>query len=819
MQPEELNGIILPASEPSAEDAKLELFSSEAAPRLPIFLRPVASNSPILPPLKPADDMHLTNFDDDFWQADQVVDLDYAHSELAFIAEHQAQLLQFNLDDFSNYISQLRTQMNNLSPVTSPLPPPNQAPVNTFPNSQTAHKNMSIVFNSANSNLIRINDVDAGANSIEITLNVSNGSLTLSGVAGLLFSVGDGSADGNMRFTGNLIDINNALRGMQFTPNNNFVGNANLQIISDDLGHTGSGGNLTDTDTISINIDDANVINNQFAGANSLVSVNLDGDADQDVLGAAGTANDITWFENTAGNGTTWLAHTIDSNFSDASSVLAFDIDGDGDQDVFAAGGNTVAWWEDTDGSNTFGARNTINSTFTNLSDIQIANLDGDADFDIVAVDASEIAWIENAGGGTWIKQTIDNTFNNVTSVFIQDINNDGSADVIATSLSEPNPLAWWDNGSWTKTNIPTSLTNINDAFSINMDGDGDFDIVAVGSNGIRWYENDGPTGNGSSWTEHSITTSFNNISSVYVIDLDGDTDLDIIASSNSNNRVSWWENDGTNLNWTEKTSSTNAQGVSDVYAGDADSDADLDILWTENTGNIVAWDTVTPIVLDLDNDGVEFTQLAEAQVYFDVDGDGVREHTSWVGADDGLLTFDYNSDGVIDQRQEIAFADYLPEANTDLQGLHYFDSNHDGMLDQQDQYFSQFYLWQDVNQDGISDPGELFSLQQAGISAIALSSDNQFYQQGDISVFGMGTYHTDDGKQYALADSGFRYNNTHSSVHDAQGELLSFDDLLSDNHDLFTDTTFPSSQTHFSGVDMDLLLEHLPQVIDDTFF
>ncbi len=54
------------------------------------------------------------------------------------------------------------------------------------------------------------------------------------------------------------------------------------------------------------------------------------------------------------------------------------------------------------------------------------------------------------------------------------------------------------------------------------------------------------------------------------------------------------------------------------------------------------------PIAVDLDGDGVEFVSGA-AGVRFDYDGDGVAETTAWVGRDDGLLAFDKNGNGRID--------------------------------------------------------------------------------------------------------------------------------------------------------------------------
>ena len=48
-------------------------------------------------------------------------------------------------------------------------------------------------------------------------------------------------------------DINAALDGLTFTPNTNYTGSAaTAKITTSDLGHTGSGGAKTDTDTVAI---------------------------------------------------------------------------------------------------------------------------------------------------------------------------------------------------------------------------------------------------------------------------------------------------------------------------------------------------------------------------------------------------------------------------------------------------------------------------------------------------------------------------------------------------------------------------------------
>ena len=51
------------------------------------------------------------------------------------------------------------------------------------------------------------------------------------------------------------------------------------------------------------------------------------------------------------------------------------------------------------------------------------------------------------------------------------------------------------------------------------------------------------------------------------------------------------------------------------------------------------------------------------------------------------------------------------------------------------------FRVWQDLDQDGESDPGELSSLDEAGIEWISLTSDGVKRTVAGNTVFGEGEY------------------------------------------------------------------------------
>ena len=78
------------------------------------------------------------------------------------------------------------------------------------------------------------------------------------GAVPLSYSVGDGSNDATVTFTGTVSEISTALEGLVYTPNNSFNGVDTLTITTNDLGNTGSGGAQQDVDTVNITVGNPN---------------------------------------------------------------------------------------------------------------------------------------------------------------------------------------------------------------------------------------------------------------------------------------------------------------------------------------------------------------------------------------------------------------------------------------------------------------------------------------------------------------------------------------------------------------------------------
>ncbi len=132
----------------------------------------------------------------------------------------------------------------------------NDAPVNTVPVAQTVAEDGVLTFSAGNGNVVSVSDVDVaeGTGILSVTVGVSNGTLTLSGTTGLTFSSGDGSGDGTMTFSGTAANINAALEGMTFHPVPDYNGPALLSLTTNDGGNVGTGGTLSDADTVAITV-------------------------------------------------------------------------------------------------------------------------------------------------------------------------------------------------------------------------------------------------------------------------------------------------------------------------------------------------------------------------------------------------------------------------------------------------------------------------------------------------------------------------------------------------------------------------------------
>jgi len=343
------------------------------------------------------------------------------------------------------------------------------------------------------------------------------------------------------------------------------------------------------------------VVSTATDGAQSVHVGDLDGDGDLDILSASERDDKIAWYENDGAADPSFTAHVVSTAADGAYHVLVGDVDGDGDLDILSASQNNdkVAWYENDGAAAPSFAERVVSTDADGVQGIHVGDLDGDGDLDILSATdlGDEIAWYENDGATdpSFTAHVVSTTAVGANSVHVGDVDGDGDLDILSASRYS-DKIAWYENDgatdpSFTEQVVSTDANVASSVYVGDVDGDGDLDILSASRGGskIAWYENDGAAD--PSFTEQVVSTGASNAYSVHVGDVDGDGDLDILSASRGDHKIAWYENDGAaDPSFTTHVVSTSASGPLHVHVGDVDGDGDLDILSASYEGDKITW-------------------------------------------------------------------------------------------------------------------------------------------------------------------------------------------------------------------------------------
>lgn len=160
------------------------------------------------------------------------------------------------------------------------------------------------------------------------------------------------------------------------------------------------------------------------------------------------------------------------------------------------------------------------------------------------------------------------------------------------------------------------------------------------------------------------------------------------------------------------------------------------------------------PVVLDLNNNGIELLAPEDSSTFADLNGDGWKEKMGWVSPDDGVLAYDANNDGLIDVLDEVSFVKYKEGARTDLEGLAGLDSSGDGVISSADDAWSKLgVVTGTARQDNTGKVSDWSSLDSNGVAAIGLERQGTPHLDHGNVVFGTSTLTFADGQTGQAAD------------------------------------------------------------------
>ena len=158
----------------------------------------------------------------------------------------------------------------------------------------------------------------------------------------------------------------------------------------------------------------------------------------------------------------------LTTSLNQPTDVGAFDVDGDGIDDVVACSDDEMYWYDGTTAV-------TISTTLAGgTCSLAAGDVDADSDLDILVNEAAgnTLGWIENADQGTtWTVHTVMTGTHNSGHVFVADVDGDADVDAIYTHVLD-DTITWYENGG-------ASLTSAT-AHTIS----GDFNMIAVSAAG-----------------------------------------------------------------------------------------------------------------------------------------------------------------------------------------------------------------------------------------------------------------------------------------------------------------------------------------------
>ncbi|MFG0307335.1 MAG: FG-GAP-like repeat-containing protein [Phycisphaerales bacterium JB040] len=412
--------------------------------------------------------------------------------------------------------------------------------------------------------------------------------------------------------------------------------------MANDVFNTGYSVRLNTPDGFARDRDDYQPLANPL----SISAADLDGDGDLDlaVSRLSSTGPNVATMMNT-GDGT--LAPATTFTAGSIPYVTTGDVNGDGDADLVTVNlSSASASVFLNNGSGGFGAPVAYPIGSSPRAPL-LADLDGDGSRDVIATRGASVSFILNSGVGAFGSPVDIAVSGSPLASAAGDLDGDGDTDLVVPGRTSNNVTVYFNNGSASfSAGVPVGLSSSPyDIALADLDADGDLDVItanndfdtAFGSVTVLLNDGAGGLGGGGEW---EVAPSPQD---VWVADIDGDGDPDVLTASNAINGYTVLYNNGSG-SMAAREDYTDGRGTRAIVTGDLNSDGSTDVVTAQDGGFVT----------------VHFASPCESGCEADVNGDGVLDNGD-IGTFVQLflandLAADFNGDEILDNGDIGAF-------------------------------------------------------------------------------------------------------------------------------------------------------------------